>query len=167
MSFLKNLFGQKNKMPDTLYFDEKLASDLPGERRKIQLASLSSDEYRGLTFLVAEDNQAQQQIMVSFLQKYGAAVDFADNGQIALHMYRSTPDKYNIIFMDIEMPVLDGNQAARQIREISAENAAAIPIIGISGNLASGRSESPFTSFLNKPFALEELAALIRDFQQQ
>lgn len=165
MSFWKNLFGQKDKMQDTLCFDEKIISGLSGERRKIELAALSPGEYQSLTFLVAEDNPDQQQIMIEFLQQYGASVDSADNGQIALDMYRHGQDKYDMIFMDIEMPILDGKQAAEQIRQIGTESAHAIPIIGISGNLADEVSLSHFSLYLNKPFALEELAAIIQDFQ--
>ncbi len=119
----------------------------------------------GRCFLVAEDNEINQLIAGSALKEFGAEVEFADNGQIALDMYVQTPNKYDIIFMDIHMPVMDGYESARRIRLSPTARAKSIPIIAMTANVfredVDAAMKAGMNGHIGKPFDMEQLASAI------
>ncbi|MEW4414154.1 ATP-binding protein [Clostridium sp. AN503] len=87
-------------------------------------------------FLLAEDNAINQEIAVELLNGYGAEVEVADNGKQALERFiKSTPGYYDAILMDIQMPVMNGYEAAAAIRSCSHPEAGRIPIIAMTANV--------------------------------
>ena len=117
--------------------------------------------------LIAEDNDVNQMIISSYLQKHGINSDIANNGEIAVT--KMTAGHYDIIFMDCQMPVLDGYQATHIIRnqeESSRENKT--PIIAMTGNALSGDHEkcldAGMDGYLSKPINKQQLAALLEEF---
>lgn len=92
-------------------------------------------QFEGKRFLLAEDNEINAMIVIELLARRGAAVERAENGQAVLDRFRSMPvGTYDAILMDIQMPVLNGWEAAEQIRALEHEDAASIPIIALSAN---------------------------------
>ena len=92
-------------------------------------------QFEGKRFLLAEDNEINAMIVIELLARRGAAVDRAENGQAVVDRFRSMPaGTYDAILMDIQMPVLNGWEAAEQIRGLNHEDAAVIPIIALSAN---------------------------------
>jgi CheY-like chemotaxis protein/HPt (histidine-containing phosphotransfer) domain-containing protein len=90
-------------------------------------------ELRGIRVLVAEDNEINQQIAVELLQAEGVAVDVADNGQAAVDkLFAAAADHYDCVFMDLQMPVLDGYEATARIR--ADARYAAVPIIAMTAH---------------------------------
>ncbi len=71
----------------------------------------------GLRVLVAEDNPVNQMVIKGILTPLVDAIDVSNNGKEALNLYRNAPDHYDLIFMDCEMPEMDGYEATRHIRE--------------------------------------------------
>lgn len=99
------------------------------------LGSSFTYQFEGKRFLLAEDNEINAMIVIELLARRGAAVDRAENGQAVVERFRSMPaGTYDAILMDIQMPVLNGWEAAEQIRGLNHEDAGAIPIIALSAN---------------------------------
>lgn len=90
---------------------------------------------QGFRILLAEDNEINQEIAVTVLSDYGAAVDTASNGQEAVEAFsRSEAGYYDLILMDIQMPVMNGYEATKIIRKLDREDAGQIPIFAITAD---------------------------------
>jgi len=116
--------------------------------------------------LLAEDNYMNHILVLHGLQQY--KVDIAYNGQEAVDLYNA--NDYDVVLMDIQMPVVDGIEASRKIREIESENLRK-PGVVILGMTASWVPEikkeceaAGMNDFLQKPFKPSELSAIITDF---
>ena len=89
----------------------------------------------GLHILAAEDNELNAEILRELLDLEGATCDLAENGEAAVRMLReSEPGTYDIILMDVQMPVMDGHTAARAIRALDHPDAKTIPIAAMTAN---------------------------------
>ena len=88
----------------------------------------------GTLVLLVEDNAINQQVARETLESLGAAVDVAINGREAVEMYRAAPYLYDIIIMDLQMPEMNGFEAARAIRAMGQPNSLTIPIIAMTAN---------------------------------
>lgn len=120
--------------------------------------------------LIAEDNEANQELIKILLSKYGLSYDLATNGLEAVELYKQ--NKYNLILMDEQMPLLDGNQAVAQILAYEKENNIHhTPISAITANVIKGARErglsSGFDSFLGKPISLKELERVLGNYLPQ
>jgi signal transduction histidine kinase len=91
-------------------------------------------DFSKYTILAAEDMEFNREILAKYLQKTGINVDFAENGKIAVSMYQENPDKYNLLFTDIHMPEMDGDEATRIIRSLDLPQAKTIPIIAMTAD---------------------------------
>ena len=123
-----------------------------------------SYQFEDKRFLLAEDNEINAMIVIELLARRGAAVDRAENGQAVVERFRSMPvGTYDAILMDIQMPVLNGWEAAEQIRALDHEDAAAIPIIALSANDYTEDIERSHAAGMNghvgKPIDLNVLKA--------
>jgi two-component system sensor histidine kinase/response regulator len=101
------------------------AADSPGGVADHRLAAL-----RGARILLVEDNDINQQVARELLEDAGLAVEVADNGQVALEMVRKNP--YDLVFMDMQMPVMDGVTATREMRKL--QRLAHLPIVAMTAN---------------------------------
>jgi len=90
--------------------------------------------YEGHTMLLAEDIEENREIVISILEPTGIKVECAENGAQAVEMFRDAPDRYDIVFMDLKMPELDGLAATRRIREMDIAEAKRVPIIAMTAN---------------------------------
>jgi CheY-like chemotaxis protein len=125
-------------------------------------ATTGHDERRPLRILLAEDNETNQRLALLLLQKLGYAADVAGNGLEALGALRREP--YDVVFMDVEMPELDGLEASRRIhREWPAGQRPRI--IAMTANAMEGDRETCFAAgmddYLSKPIRPNELAAAL------
>ncbi|WP_373036132.1 ATP-binding protein [Sulfurimonas sp.] len=110
--------------------------------------------------LVAEDNEANQELIKILLQKYGLTFDLASNGYEAVELYKL--NNYDMILMDEQMPVMDGNEAVKKITEYEIKKGLRhTPVSALTANVIKGAKErgllSGFDSFLGKPIILKEL----------
>jgi CheY-like chemotaxis protein/nitrogen-specific signal transduction histidine kinase len=105
--------------------------------------------YNGLKVLLAEDDLINQSLAVAFLTKLGASVDTADNGVEAVESFKE--GRYDIIFMDCEMPELDGFDATREIRKIEncEHRDSSVPIIAMTAYAARGDRDNCLASGMN------------------
>jgi len=113
----------------------------------------------GRRILVAEDNPINQQLAMEFLQRAGASVDIAENGREAVD--RATASDYDAVLMDIHMPLLDGLEATRILREHGLE----LPIVAVSADALATRQSAALDAgcdgYVTKPIDFEELLGVM------
>jgi CheY-like chemotaxis protein len=112
--------------------------------------------------LFAEDNQINQRVGILFLKHAGYTADLASDGEQAFEAHRANP--YDLILMDCQMPVMDGFEATRRIREL---NGAQPVIIAVTAHAFAGEREKCLSKgmdgYLSKPFRAEHLIAIVRE----
>ena len=102
---------------------------------KAETEAKTEASIRGLYILLAEDNELNMEIAEFMLQNEGAVVTKTWNGQEAVEIFeKSRPDEFDVILMDIMMPVMNGYEAAKMIRSMDREDAKMIPIIAMTAN---------------------------------
>ena len=102
---------------------------------KAETEAKTEASIRGLHILLAEDNELNMEIAEFMLQNEGADVIKAWNGQEAVELFRnSEPGEFDVILMDIMMPVMNGYEAAKMIRSLDREDAKEVPIIAMTAN---------------------------------
>ena len=120
------------------------------------------DESRPVLALVAEDNVFNQQVARLMLEKLGCRVDIAVDGEAALRMVQACP--YDIVFMDCEMPVLDGYGATQAIRSLTGDRGR-VPVVAMTAHAMSGDLERCLAigmdDYISKPATLETLRAVL------
>jgi signal transduction histidine kinase/ligand-binding sensor domain-containing protein/CheY-like chemotaxis protein/HPt (histidine-containing phosphotransfer) domain-containing protein len=120
-----------------------------------------------LKIMVAEDMETNQKIAVEMLQLLNCDVDIADNGQTAIELFSTK--KYDLVFMDCQMPIMDGYTAARRIRDLedSAESKAT-PIVALTAGTDRGNEkrcrDAGMDHYLTKPFSISELTKVLQSF---
>ena len=123
----------------------------------------------GVRILMAEDNALNREIATYMLEESGALVTAAEDGQQAVDCFAaSAPGSFDIILMDIMMPVLDGLDAARAIRALDRADARTVPILAVSANafsddIAASR-EAGMNGHLSKPLDFDRVAAVIAQY---
>lgn len=122
--------------------------------------------FEGVKVLLVEDNDINRLYALNILKKWKCEVDGAENGYIALEKLRS--NEYDIILMDIQMPIMDGYEATKNIRSTFPEPKNKIPIIALTANAIKGDNEKcleiGMNDYLPKPFQPEDLYASISKF---
>jgi CheY-like chemotaxis protein len=130
-----NGFVSKPLFRSSLY--QKL-SELLGREASANEAEDDNSDLAGMKILVAEDNDINWEIISMLMQMNGIDCDRAENGQIAVDIVRDAPaDRYDLIFMDIQMPVMNGLDATRAIRALPGGHAKTIPIIAMTADAFS------------------------------
>lgn len=138
--------------------DELITSPVTSSRREL----INKDA----RILVAEDNRANQLVIREMFKRVGSQIDIAENGLEALEMAQQY--QYDLIFMDISMPKMDGMTACRAIRDLEDEATATIPIIALTAHSLAGDKEkflaSGMDDYLSKPLRLSQLVDKINLF---
>ena len=125
-------------------------------------------DFRGRRVLLVEDNELNREIAVEILHEYGFLVDTAENGATAVDKVQTSPaDRYDLVLMDIQMPVMDGYTATRRIRALNDPARAAVPIVAMTANVFEEERKRAFdcgmNGFLSKPLVIEALISALRD----
>ncbi|MFM2000499.1 MAG: hypothetical protein RL204_2446, partial [Bacteroidota bacterium] len=122
--------------------------------------TLDTSSLKGVKILVAEDNYLNRIVIKTILDKYGVIIENAENGKIAIEKVKA--NKYHLIFMDVQMPEMDGLQATRWIRNNSNTD---IPIVGLSANALTEEVNdclnAGMSDYLIKPYTETELIQII------
>jgi two-component system, sensor histidine kinase and response regulator len=142
---------------------------LPSTANATEQAMLAAQRLHGLRLLLVEDNEFNQQIAQEILTREGAQVVVAENGQIAVNRLRETPDGFDLVLMDMQMPVLDGLQATHAIRH--RLHLPDLPIVAMTANAMQSDRDACLAAGMNdhvgKPFDLDHLVRTIRRWTGQ
>ena len=119
-------------------------------------------DFEGRHLLLVEDNELNREIALEILGEYGFRIDTAENGALALEkVSASGPGDYDLVLMDIQMPVMDGYEATRRIRRLDDPAQSSIPIITMTANAfdedRKAASESGMNGFVSKPIDIKEI----------
>jgi CheY-like chemotaxis protein len=112
--------------------------------------------FAGYRVLLAEDIDINREIFFVLLEDTGLDIDIAENGRIALEKFKASPESYNLILMDVQMPEMDGYEAAAAIRGLEFPYAGELPIVAMTANVFKEDVEKCLASGMNdhigKPF---------------
>ena len=121
---------------------------------------------RSLQILVAEDNLVNQKVMIKLLERRGHAVTLACNGAEAVECYLK--QRFDLVLMDVQMPVMNGFDATRAIRQLQQGNGSQMPIIALTAHTMKGDREQCIAAgmddYLGKPVRIRELEEILKRF---
>ena len=123
--------------------------------------------FAGRRILLAEDIEINREIVLTMLEPSLLEIDCAENGEQAVQMFKETPEKYEAIFMDVQMPEKDGYDATRCIRAMDFPKAKTIPIIAMTANVFREDIEKCLEAGMNghigKPLDFNEVLSTLSD----
>ena len=124
--------------------------------------------FEGRRIFLVEDNELNQEIALEILRQSGFSVDVADDGAAAVErMKEAGPGRYDLILMDIQMPIMNGYEATRQIRALEIPGVSDLPIIAMTANAFEEDRRAALDAGMNghvaKPIDVEKLLKILRD----
>ena len=127
-----------------------------------ELLPQKNADFKGRRILLVEDNELNREIAQEILREYGFRVDTAENGAVAVEkVCTAAPGSYDLVLMDVQMPVMDGYTATRKIRALDDPARAKIPILAMTANAFDedrcNALESGMNGFLSKPIVIGDL----------
>ena len=123
--------------------------------------------FKGRHILLVEDNELNREIAQEILREYGFLVDSAENGAVAVEkVSTAAPGSYDLVLMDVQMPIMDGYTATRKIRALDDPARAKLPILAMTANAFDedrrNALESGMNGFLSKPIVIDDLVQELR-----
>jgi signal transduction histidine kinase/CheY-like chemotaxis protein len=122
--------------------------------------------FAGRRILLAEDVEINREIVVLLLEPTLVKIDCAENGAEAVRLFKSAPEKYDLIFMDLQMPEMDGYEATRCIRALDVKNAKTIPIVAMTANVfkedVAKCLKAGMNDHVGKPLDIDEILEKLR-----
>ncbi len=146
-------------------------SDLTGIFLQHESVEEIQVNFQNERILLVEDNELNREIAKIMLEEVGFIVDIACDGQDAVHaMLECEDNKYNYILMDVQMPILDGIDATKQIRQSEREYLKSVPIIALTANAFNEDVEQCLAAGMNahlaKPFKIEDIVKTLSSFRK-
>jgi len=156
-SFIVQLKRSDDDAPidEPLLLDEEITGDL-------------KDSLKGCCILMAEDMEINREIVITLLEPFEVEIDCAINGAEAVNMFKSNPDRYDIILMDMQMPQMDGLEATRIIRSLDLQQAKEVSIIAMTANVfkedVNRCLEAGMNAHIGKPMNLNDVIDLLKRY---
>ena len=131
-----------------------------------------AESFAGKRLLLAEDNEMNQEIAQMILENAGFELDIVENGRLAVDKMRDMPaGTYDLVLMDVQMPVMDGYAATRAIRDLEDPIRSGVPIIAMTANAFDEDREEAINSGMNgyvaKPIDIKKLMETLDEFLRQ
>ena len=160
----------------SLQYNSQQRRRIPGEfiglllKRKEEKNEQNDNIFQGMRFLCAEDNELNAEILTELLKIEGAECTICENGEEILKAFeQSAPGDYDMILMDVQMPVMNGYEATKAIRRSSHKLAKTIPIIAMTANAFSEDIQHSLAAGMNahvsKPVEMKVLEKTIRSIK--
>jgi signal transduction histidine kinase/ActR/RegA family two-component response regulator len=131
--------------------------------------SIDASSFKGMRVLLAEDVAINREILLALLEDSGIIFTCVENGAQVVDAFREAPGAFDLIFMDVQMPVMDGVEATRQIRAMDFPAAKSIPIVATTANVSSEDVEAyidaGMNAHLSKPLELSDIYAVLARFR--
>ena len=148
--------GQADPVHCDLFFDDY----------KMEPQPEAPSDFNGRRILLVEDVEINREIVQTLLEPTQLVIDCAENGSEAVRIFSDTPEKYDLIFMDVQMPIMDGYEATRHIRGLDVPKAKTIPIIAMTANVFREDVEkcldAGMSGHIGKPFSLTEVLDILQ-----
>ena len=131
-----------------------------------EIASVQTTDFSGKTVLLAEDVEINREIVITILEDTGITIDCAEDGRVAFDMFSANPKRYDMIFMDMHMPEVDGLESTRMIRALDEPYAKEIPIVAMTANVFREDIENCLAAGMNghigKPIDFDALLETLK-----
>jgi len=142
--------------------------DIDGKNIKSESEVESSDDFSDITIMLVDDVEINREIIISLLEPTGIKFVCAENGKDAIEKYIDYNGKINLIFMDVQMPIMDGYEATIRIRSSEQKDAEAIPIVAMTANVFKEDVDRCIASGMNdhvgKPVSMDEIIRKIKQW---
>jgi len=147
------------------------------KKTKEEIKTRNSDTQISLPFgdgteiLVAEDQLINRKVITQFLERKGWSVEVVENGKLAVETLEKHPHRFSLVLMDVQMPIMDGFEATRQIRMAEARRKTHIPIIAMTAHAMKGDKEqciaAGMDNYLSKPVNPEVLYEMVEKYTKR
>ncbi|MBE6010488.1 MAG: response regulator [Lachnospiraceae bacterium] len=158
-------------LDDRMDFEGSLVelSDYLANNYPNQVSNLEKFDFSGKRILLVDDMEVNREIAAEMVMLTGADVDYAENGQICVDkVTEADAGYYDLILMDLQMPVMDGIEAVKRIRQLPDEKKASVPIIAMTANVYKEDRHAAFeagmNAFVEKPIVMEVLFNNMKDY---
>jgi CheY-like chemotaxis protein/two-component sensor histidine kinase len=125
-------------------------------------------EFAGKRLLLAEDVEINREIVLTLLEHTGIEIDCAENGIKAVEFFQADPQRYDMIFMDMQMPEMDGCEATRRIRALDEPRAKTIPIVALTANVFKEDIDrciaAGMDNHIGKPLSMTDITTKLRKY---
>ena len=168
--WVQSKLGKGSKFIFTIKVRQGGQNETPKQKAAITKGNIIAGEFLGYKMLFAEDVEVNREILITILEESGIIIDCAINGLEAVDKVKEAPDYYDIIFMDVQMPKMNGLDATRQIRALPAmENRTRpLPIIATTANVFKSDIEECMNAgmdgHLGKPLDFEKTIEVLRKY---
>jgi signal transduction histidine kinase/CheY-like chemotaxis protein len=164
--WVDSTFGQGSIFSFTIKVQR--ADSLPAEDITDAGEVLREGEFEGRIILLVDDVEINREIVMALLEPTGALIECAENGCIAAEMFEQRPTRYDLVLMDVQMPVMDGYDATKRIRSGQSLEAMTVPVIAMTANVFQDDIERcmacGMNAHLGKPISLEDVLAVLRRY---
>ncbi len=168
---VKSIQNEGSTFTATVMLKTALANETEEEKEenssiKSSIEDLQSLDCRKMKILLVEDNRINAEIAKELFTTMNLSVEYAENGQVAIDMFAQSPENYyKAVFMDIQMPLVDGYEAAREIRMMKRSDAKTTPIIAMTANAFTTDIQSTKNAGMNehitKPIDMEKIKEVV------
>jgi signal transduction histidine kinase/ActR/RegA family two-component response regulator len=160
---MESEYGKGSEFTFYISFEKHAFTDIKNEPKALQS---NTNMLIGMKVLVAEDNNINVLVVKRFLEKWGISYKIAANGQEAVDLI--SKEMFDLILMDLHMPVMDGEEATRQIRANSDVKVNTVPIIALTANASSDTQNkllhNGFSNYISKPFNPDNLFKVLKKY---
>jgi len=133
-----------------------------------ETSTVSTEDFKGKQILLAEDVEINREIVIALLEDFEIVVTEAEDGQQALDKFAASPEKFDLIFMDIHMPDVDGYESTRLIRALNHPKAKSVPIIAMTANVfkedVDRCLEAGMNDHLGKPLDFKDVVKVLNKY---
>jgi CheY-like chemotaxis protein len=146
--------------------NESLGVERAAEQGGPETGGGELEDFSGRTALLAEDIEINREVVLALLEPTNVRIVCAGDGAEALRLFEENPKKYDLIFMDLQMPVMDGYEATRRIRGLDTPWAKEVPIVAMTANVFREDVERCLAAGMNahigKPIIVDEVISLMK-----